>query len=160
MKTFLVKTFIPSVAPGFFPGITGKLLFFALFAFSLTGCQTEVIGPEGPPGQDGNANVRIVNIINQSIFLNPLLNSWEIIVDVEEITREIMNNGFVSAFLAPANNNNRSWTALPEMFSPDLSAIPAIHFDYEVFTGRVAIYTFSEPAFQGVDVRVVIIEGS
>ncbi len=160
MKTSSQKTFISRVMPNAKPKIATKLLFIAILFVSLASCQKEAIGPEGPAGQDGNANVTIITHSNQNIFLNPILEIWELTLTVPEITGEIMANGIVTVFLAPANSNNSSWTALPGMFSPDLSEIPAVHFNYQVSSGGVAIFTFAEPAFKFVDVKVAVIEGN
>jgi hypothetical protein len=160
MKAFPQKTNIKSGASGTATMHLSKLLLVVLFSVTLASCQKEVVGPEGPPGQDGNANVQIITVTNQNIFFNPLLNIWELTLAVPEITTKIMGNGTASVFLAPPDSNNSFWTALPGMFSPDLSETPAVHFNFQVSPGSVVIFSFSEPAFEFVDIKVAVIEGN
>ncbi|MFN3528749.1 MAG: hypothetical protein ACK417_02345 [Bacteroidia bacterium] len=131
-----------------------------LLFVTLVACTKEDIpGPQGPPGVDGNANVKSQRFINRPFFLNPLANIYEVFLDWDGLSPDIVANGSVQVFIAPANDGGSSWTALPGRFSPDLTTWPAAEFDVQVSAGRVVVYTAAQPVFN-VDFRVVAIAGN
>ncbi|MDO1449400.1 hypothetical protein Q0590_24205 [Rhodocytophaga aerolata] len=139
----------------FFP-IMGLLLLAASCTREEVGPQ----GPEGPQGPPGNANVEAVIIVNQPFTFNQLANVYQVLVDVPQITGEILSGGTVSAFIAPANSNNTSWTALPGRFSTEITSIPAVHFDFQYSSGSATIYSVTNPAFGNVDLKIVVAAGN
>jgi hypothetical protein len=130
---------------------------------SLVSCTREVVGPqgpEGPQGPPGNANVQAVIFTNRPFTYNELADVYQVLVDVPQITADILSSGSVSAFVASANSNNTSWTALPGNFSPDFQEFPLVPFDFQYSSGSATIYTATDPGFGNVDLKIVVTAGN
>lgn len=135
-------------------------LFSALLLMSASCTEEENVGPQGPQGPAGNANVQAIIFTNRPFTFNPLANVYQVLVDVPQINNDILAKGTVSAFVAPANNNNSSWTALPGKFSTDITAHPMVEFDFQYSSGSATIYSTSNPNFGNVDLKIVVTAGS
>lgn len=121
-----------------------------------TACTKTEVGPQGPKGDPGVANIKSFTFTNRSIVTNVIDTTFkEVILDIPELTDGIVTEGFFQAFIAPANSNKNTWYALPGNFSPDPGVVPFVTFNYQLTRGRVAIFTTQKPAFAAVDVRVV-----
>ena len=85
------------------------LLIFVVVVFSLTGCKKEE-GPQGPPGKDGNANVKTAII---KVFGYEWEQSGSLyIVDKPSdlLTQDIIDNGSAHLYVEVGEG---MWTALP-----------------------------------------------
>jgi hypothetical protein len=140
-----------------------RLLIVVVIVFFLVRCTKEgptgPQGAQGPPGPQGNANVKAIIFTNQAFTFNQLVNVYQILQTVPDITADIVQKGSVSAFVAKANNNNSDWTALPGNFTPDFSN-PSLSrfFDFNYAPGNATIYTTTDPGYN-VDVKFVIVAG-
>lgn len=127
-------------------------LFFALLMVSC-------IGPEGPIGPEGGANITTVVFKNVSFFNNELAGVYQVFLDTDELTDEIIANGDVSAFIAKANSDNSEWTALPGNFSPVFEDdTQSRFFDFNFAKSRAVVYSSVDPGYN-VDIKLVIVSG-
>jgi len=135
-------------------------LFFSLLMFSCTKeGDTGPQGPAGPTGPQGNANVKTVTFTNQPFTQNPLVNVYQVLVTVPDITTAILQKGTVNAYVAKANNNSTDWTALPGNFTPDLNNASLSRFyNFNYGTGAATIYTTTNPGYN-VDLKIVVVAG-
>ena len=142
--------------------IMKNVLLMGLFVLFGTACTKEIPGPQGPSGpagSNGNANVRSRSFVSQSFFFNTAANVYEVFLDWDGLTAEVVNKGSVQVYIAPANNNGIEWNFLPGNFTPDIANVPSVRFEVQVITGRVAVFSASNPGF-AADFRVVATAGS
>jgi hypothetical protein len=135
------------------------VLFVALGAV-MQGCGTAV-GPEGPAGEDGNANVvaAVVDLTNddwgdgsyvyqRSPNTVAQVPARTVQVDVPEITQEIYDLGMVHVYMeVPVEltlDPQVAWAPLPHQFRPLTSNYSAnTAFTFEV--GKLTLYYFHTP---------------
>ncbi|MEM6646632.1 MAG: hypothetical protein AAF730_10300 [Bacteroidota bacterium] len=141
--------------------------FLTLLGLTLiaSGCETNVAGPQGPPGRDGVIDVFAVNFTfsMQDAAINGNVASVQF--DVQDITRNVVENGAVMLYF----REQGTWTAMPYTYgveSPDLAAV-----DYTISLGfgydERLIEVFYEASTDAVDLstqpdlpmRAVIIDG-
>ncbi len=128
------------------------ILYFA--SMCLGSCVKNEVGPKGDPGV---SNIKTFTFSNQAIAPNPLdTNINQVTIDFADLSASIVLNGFLQAFVAPANSNKSTWTALPGLFSPAPGEVPFVQLNYQFSQGRLVIYTIQNPDFESVDVKVVL----
>lgn len=134
-----------------------KKIHLILFAIASTlflkGCVKDgPIGPQGPPGQDGNANVIGTNSVSVGWTLDG--NAWYSTINVPGITQDIVNKGTVQVFI---QYGTEWWTM------PDVIGINSTTFGFDV--GYVSLVNSnadgSTPSYPTHSTfRVVIISAS
>ena len=109
-----------------------KATHFLLFALLVgtTGCVIEEgVGPEGPQGAPGNANVFSLNFdfLLADASINGTVASVQ--YDVPDITSLVVDEGAVLMFF----RDQGTWTAMPYTFGVESADLPAV--DYTVSLG-------------------------
>ncbi|MBI5540617.1 MAG: hypothetical protein HY951_11200 [Bacteroidia bacterium] len=93
-----------------------KIIVGLLLVVILVSCRKET-GPKGETGAQGNANVKTTIIEAGQWDASPQNNTFETVLQVPDITTEIMNNGTVQVFLwiggANSSGSNYGWCAVP-----------------------------------------------
>ena len=141
-------------------------LFLLIFMLGATGCVIEEgVGPEGPQGPPGNANVFTLNFdfLMGDATVNGTVASVQ--YDVPDITSLVVDEGAVLMFF----RDQGTWTAMPYTFGVESPDLPAV--DYTVSMGfgfdDGFLEVFYEASTAAVDfgllpdreMKAVIIEG-
>lgn len=93
-----------------------NLLLIALVLLAVSGCKKEeVVGPQGPQGKEGNANVESYDFTIYSSSWESYDWGWEAIKEWDKLTEEIINDGGVFVYWAVEDNT----------FAPLPTTIPA-----------------------------------
>lgn len=108
---------------------TYKLLLL-VFIFGWTGCTiNESVGPRGPVGPPGNANVFSLNfdfLVDDATFNGTVA---AVQYDVPDLTVSVVDDGAVLMFF----RDQGTWTAMPYTFGVESAEVPAV--DYTVSFG-------------------------
>lgn len=126
---------------------------FTLLSF--TSCQKE--GPQGPAGEDGNANVHSRNFsINNWNYEDP---SWHLSILDSRITEDIIENGAVLVYI----NYDGSLSLIPITIYREANYSTTI--ESSVYVGGVSIFWTDSDLTQPItppnlDFKIVVIEGS
>lgn len=134
------------------------LLTGALLMLATSGCLVEEsVGPQGPPGRDGNANVFSLNFdfLLDDAAINGNVASVQ--YDVADITRRVVEEGAVLLFF----RDQGTWTAMPYTFYLGNGASVSFGFGYDLGFLEVFYETSgSNPAvLPDREMRAVIIDG-
>lgn len=132
-----------------------KYLFYGLITviLSCSGCLKE---PEHTPNPDDNQKITVLIFSNQTISHNPEENRYEVLIQEDKLTAEILSESEVIVALGNAESN--TWTTVPGNFSPDLAMVAPVYFYLDLSIGRAIIYSEELPGFEEVDVQLVIKE--
>jgi len=136
-----------------------------LFLFAAGCVIDEQVGPEGPPGPAGNANVFTVNFLYtmDDAVINGNVASVQ--YDVPGITASVVDEGAVLMFF----REQGTWTAMPYTFAVESPDLPAV--DYTITLGfgydDAFIEVFYEASTEAValedqpnrEMKAVIIDG-
>ena len=108
---------------------TRTILTTALIALAMTGCVIEEsVGPRGPQGPPGNANVFTLNfdfLLNDAAFNSGVAS---VQYDVPDITENVVDEGAVLLFF----RDQGTWTAMPYTFFTPGGRAVSFGFGYEV----------------------------
>ena len=107
-----------------------NLFLILLMTFTATGCIIEEsVGPEGPQGPPGNANVFSLgfDFLLQDAVLNGPVASVQ--YDVPELSVSVVDDGAILLFF----RDQGTWTAMPYTFGVESQDLPAV--DYTVSLG-------------------------
>ena len=137
--------------------LKGFLIVVAVI-FSFSSCKKEE-GPQGPPGKDGNANVKTQIITVTPGEWNTNNSTLYVIKDVSIITSDIANSGAVMVYLKATNSS--SYQALPYTWPGNNERI--MRFWYSKGSLEIDIYEENGPASTPTSTytfKVVAIEGN
>jgi len=121
-----------------------------LFTFSCSPEDGEM-GPEGPAGQDGNANVTTVILRGQSLSPQSIID-----FDVPQLTQDIFDKGLVYVYVddSPSTGEN-SWRILPIIRFSGEKLVDL----QEIKVGQIVIVNYTKTPLI-VDFKIVLIEGN
>ncbi len=122
-----------------------KLTYLFLFTLILgsTGCVIEEsVGPEGPQGPPGNANVFTLNFdfLMADAVVNGAVASVQF--DASDITANVVDEGAVLMFF----RDQGTWTAMPYTFGVESQDLPAV--DYTISLGFGYEFGFLEVFYE------------
>jgi hypothetical protein len=106
------------------------ILLFTALALSASGCIIEEsVGPEGPMGPPGNANVFSLgfDFILDDAVINGTVASVQ--YEVPDLTASVVDDGAVLMFF----RDQGTWTAMPYTFGVESQDLPAV--DYTISLG-------------------------
>ena len=138
--------------------IRTKALLPAVLAVLLTGCIVEEsVGPRGPQGPPGNANVFTLNfdfLLGDAAFNDGVAS---VQYDVPDITANVVDEGAVLLFF----RDQGTWTAMPYTFYTPAGRSVSFGFGYEV--GFLEVFYESPNATLSTlpdrEMKAVIIDG-
>jgi hypothetical protein len=136
---------------------TTGLLSLALVSMTAGCIIDETVGPSGPQGPDGNANVFTLNFdfLMADAAINGNVASVQF--DVPDITVGVVDEGALLLFF----RDQGTWTAMPYTFYTDAGDAVSQGFGYEVGFLEVFYETaFTDPALlPDREMKAVIIDG-
>ncbi len=90
---------------------------FSIGAILFTSCGKDgAVGPQGPAGIPGNANVQTGVFLNQSFTFVAANSDYELYLNYNAITQYVLDQGAVIVYFQTTSNTS-GWTMLPATFA-------------------------------------------
>lgn len=152
---------------------------FSLFALLIlssslifSSCKKEVVGPQGPKGDTGNANIRVINFGTRTFFGSQNYT-------IPNVSKEEMDKSILLVYYNPSNESETSWYPAPglgstgsydvryavykvESNSPDYSLLVRLHdpntggnYNNEVTFSKLKVVLAPATSINNVDMPTV-----